>query len=75
VADEGVKFALIADEPGVYFATPHFDGYASVLVRPAEIGMPELTELVTDAWIIQAPKTLVKAFLNGNSRPAGFLSG
>jgi hypothetical protein len=49
VADEGVKFALIADQPDVYFTTPHFDGYASVLVRPAEIGVPELTELVTDA--------------------------
>jgi hypothetical protein len=48
VADEGVKFALIADEPRVYFATPHFDGYASVLVRLAEIGVPELTVLVTE---------------------------
>jgi hypothetical protein len=67
VADEGVKFALIADQPDVYFATPHFDGYASVLVRLAEIGVPELTELVTDAWMVQAPKTLVKAFLNGKS--------
>ena len=27
VSDEGVKFALIADDPGVYFTTPHFDGY------------------------------------------------
>jgi hypothetical protein len=67
VADEGVKFALIADQADVYFTTPHFDGYASVLVRLAEIGVPELTELVTDAWIVQAPKTLVKAFLNGKS--------
>ncbi|MCU1698281.1 MAG: hypothetical protein JWR34_4344 [Mycobacterium sp.] len=66
VADEGVKFALIADQPGVYFNTPHFD-YASVLVRLAEIGVPELTELVTDAWMVQAPKTLVRAFLNGKS--------
>jgi hypothetical protein len=65
VADEGVKFALIADQADVYFTTPHFDGYASVLVRLAEIGVPELTELVTDAWMVQAPKTLVKAFLSG----------
>lgn len=63
VADEGVKFALIADQPGVYFTTPHFDGYASVLVRLAEIAVPELTELVTDAWMVQAPKTLIKRFL------------
>jgi hypothetical protein len=63
VADEGVKFALIADEPSVYFTTPHFDGYPAVLVRLAEIGVDELTELITEAWLAQAPKTLVKAFL------------
>jgi hypothetical protein len=68
VSDEGVKFALIADDPGVYFTTPHFDGYPAVLVRLAEIGVPELTELVTEAWLAQAPKTLAKAFLtNGSS--------
>lgn len=64
VADEGVKFALIADEPGVYFTTPHFDGYPAVLVRLAEIGVPELEELLTEAWIAQAPKTLSREFLN-----------
>lgn len=63
VSDEGVKFALIADAPGVYFTTPHFDGYPAVLVRLAEISVPELTELITDAWLAQAPKTLAKAFL------------
>ena len=47
VADEGVKFALIADDPTLYFTTPHFDGYPMVLVRLAAIGVPELTELVT----------------------------
>ena len=65
VADEGVKFALIADEPGVYFTTPHFDGYPAVLVRLAEIGVPELEELVTEAWLAQAPKTLSRKFLDG----------
>jgi hypothetical protein len=64
VADEGVKFALIADAPGVYFTTPHFDGYPAVLVRLAEIGVPELKELLTEAWLAQAPKTLAKAFLD-----------
>lgn len=63
VADEGVKLALIADEPDVYFTTPHFDGYPMVLVRLAEIGLAELTELITEAWLAQAPKTVAKAFL------------
>ena len=64
VADEGVKFTLIADDPGVYFTTPHFDGYPAVLVRLAEIGVPELEELLTEAWLAQAPKTLSREFLN-----------
>jgi hypothetical protein len=70
VADEGVKFALIADDPGVYFTTPHFDGYPAVLVRLDRIGVDELTELVTDAWLAQAPKTVAKAFLAGGANPA-----
>jgi hypothetical protein len=66
VPDEGVKFALIADDPSVYFTTPHFDDYPAVLVRLAEIGVPELTELITEAWLAQAPKTLAKAFLQND---------
>jgi hypothetical protein len=63
VADEGVKLALVSDEPEVYFTTPHFDGYAAVLVRLDKITVPALRELVTDAWMAQAPKTLVKRYL------------
>ena len=65
VSDEGVKFALIADEPGVYFTTPHFDGYPAVLVQLAEIQVLELEELITEAWLTQAPKRLVQEFLAG----------
>ena len=54
-----------ADDPGVYFTTPHFDGYPMVLVRLAEISESDLTELVTDAWLAQAPKSLVKRYLAG----------
>ena len=63
VADEGVKFALIADEPGVYFTTPHFDGYPAVLVKLAEIAPGDLEELITEAWLTQAPRKLVQEFL------------
>ncbi len=69
VPDEGVKFALIADAPDVYFTTPHFDGYPMVLVRLAAIDEPELRELVTEAWLAQAPKTLVKKFLAESGDP------
>jgi hypothetical protein len=63
VADEGVKFALIADEPDVYFTTPHFDGYPAVLVKLAEIDRLGLRELIVEAWLTQAPKRLVQEFL------------
>ncbi|OBF49532.1 hypothetical protein A5756_23720 [Mycobacterium sp. 852002-53434_SCH5985345] len=63
VSDEGVKFGLIADEPGVYFTTPHFDGYPVVLVRLAKIAVRDLEDLITEAWLTQAPRKLVQEFL------------
>jgi hypothetical protein len=63
VADEGVKFALIADEPELYFTTPHFDGYPAVLVKLAKIDELGLRELIVDTWLTQAPKRLVQEFL------------
>ena len=56
--DLGAKEALIADEPEVYFTTPHFDGYPAVLVRLERIGVPELKELLVEAWLARAPKRL-----------------
>jgi hypothetical protein len=64
VADEGVKFALIADQPELYFTTPHFDGYPAVLVKLAAIDERGLRELIIGAWLTQAPKRLVQEFLD-----------
>ena len=58
VADEGVKHALIADDPDVFFTTSHFDRHASVLVRLEVITAPELHEIVSEAWRLKAPKRL-----------------
>ena len=63
VADEGVKQALIADAPEIYFTTPHFDGNPAVLVRLGKIRVRELTELVTEAWLLRAPKRLAAEFV------------
>jgi hypothetical protein len=63
VADEGVKFALISDDPAVYFTTPHFEGYAAVLVKLAEIDVGDLEELIIEAWLARAPRKLVQEFL------------
>jgi hypothetical protein len=59
------KEALLADDPSVYFTTPHFDGYPAVLVRLKEIGLEDLEELVVEAWLNRAPKRLVDAYLAG----------
>lgn len=63
LADEGEKFALIEGNPGVYFTTPHFSGYAAVLVNLDAIGSGELAELITDAWLNRAPKRVAAEFL------------
>jgi hypothetical protein len=67
-ADEGVKLALVADEPSVYFTTPHFDGYPAILVKLAEIAVADLEELLTEAWLTQAPRKLVQEFLAAGGR-------
>jgi hypothetical protein len=61
------KDALLADDPDVYFTTPHFDGYSAVLVRLDRIGLDELEELIAEAWLCQAPKRLAKEYLERRS--------
>jgi hypothetical protein len=57
------KEALLDDAPDVYFTTPHFDGYAMVLVRLERIAEAELEELLAEAWLARAPKRLAREFL------------
>ena len=66
VADEGVKFALIADDPDVFFTTPHFDGYSAILVRLDRISVADLQELLVEAWLVRAPKKVAKTYLGGS---------
>jgi hypothetical protein len=57
------KEALLADESGVFFTTPHFKGYPAVLIRLPEIEVDLLEEVVTEAWLASAPPRLVREFL------------
>jgi hypothetical protein len=57
------KEALIADDPGVYFTTPHFDGYPAVLVLLEKVAPQELQELIVEAWLARAPRRLAKAYI------------
>jgi hypothetical protein len=63
VPDEEAKQALLAGEPEVYFTTPHFDGYPSVLVRLERIPRKDLEEALVEAWLSRAPKRVAAAYL------------
>jgi hypothetical protein len=72
VADLDVKELLLADERGLYFTTPHFDGYAAVLVRIPDLARmehDELGDLVAEAWLTRAQRRVAKAWLAEHSTP------
>src|SRR5690348_1239674 len=60
------KEALLADDPDVYFTTPHFDGYPAVLVQLEEIGLDDLEELIVEAWLTRAPKRLARQYIDSH---------
>ena len=66
VADLDVKELMLADDRGLFFTTPHFDGYAAVLLRIpqlARLDHDELEDLVAEAWLTRAQKRVAKAWL------------
>jgi hypothetical protein len=66
VADLDVKELLLSDDRGVFFTTPHFDGYAAVLVRIpalARLDRDELRDTVIEAWLTRAQKRVARAWL------------
>jgi hypothetical protein len=61
-ANPGERDELLTAEPEKFFITAHYDGYPAVLVRLGQVGFDELSELVTEAWRICAPKRLLAAY-------------
>jgi hypothetical protein len=62
VVDLEDKEALLRSDPGVFFTTPHYDGYPYVLVRLAAVDPAQLAELIEDAWRLSAPKRVLAAY-------------
>src|SRR3954471_22402766 len=62
VEHELEKQVLIQNEPGVFFTTPHFDGYPAILVQLDKISVDDLEEVVVEAWLCRAPKRLVAEY-------------
>lgn len=65
------KELLLADPRGIFFTTPHFNGYPAVLVRIPDLAWLERTELrdvVVGAWLTRAPKRVARAWLAENEQ-------
>jgi hypothetical protein len=74
VAAPEVKQSMLADERGVFFTTPHFDGYDAVLIRIpdlARLDREELEDLVAEAWLTRAQKRVAKAWIAEQERGEG----
>ena len=68
-----VKELMVADDRGVFFTTPHWNGYPAVLTRIstlARIDRDELQETLVEAWLTRAPKQVAKAWLAENAPEA-----
>ena len=60
------KELVLADPRGVFFTTPHFNGYPAVLIRIpdlARLDLDELRDTVVEAWLTRARKRVAKAWL------------
>ena len=72
VPDLDVKELVLADDRGVFFTTPHFNGYPAVLMRIpdlARIDRDELEDIVVEAWLTRAQKRVAKAWLAEHTAP------
>ena len=64
--DLDVKEMTLQDDRGIFFTTPHWNGYPAVLIRIRDLKhlkRAELRDLVEEAWLSRAPKRVAKAWL------------
>jgi hypothetical protein len=66
VESEADKFALIEEDPELFFTVSHFDGYPMVLVRLERLDRGRLVELVESAWATVAPASAVARHFGGD---------
>jgi hypothetical protein len=64
--DLDVKEMTLQDDRGIFFTTPHWNGYPAVLIRIRDLKRlkrAELRDLIEEAWLSRAPKRIAKAWL------------
>jgi len=60
------KELVLADPRGIFFTTPHFNGYPAVLLRIPDLtklDRAELRDTVVNAWLTRAQKRVAKKWL------------
>ena len=55
----------LADDPGVFFVTEHYQNYPYVLVRLKKIGKKKLREVLVMSWTELAPAKVVAMWKEG----------
>ena len=58
--DRRDREALLQEDAGTFFITPHWESSPSVLVWLTTVDPVELRELLVDAWRLLAPKGVVR---------------
>jgi hypothetical protein len=56
--DQSERELLMTSDPDKFYITPHYQNYPAVLVRLERIDRVELAEMLTEAWLMRAPKRL-----------------
>lgn len=56
------KEALLQSGDPAFFTTPHYDGYAAILVDLAVIDRERLAEMIEESWYQRAPARLRKQY-------------
>jgi hypothetical protein len=67
-ADLEMKEMLLASAPKIFFTTPHFDGYAAVLIPLKAISIKELKKVIIEAWLVLAPQRIADAYLEARPK-------
>ena len=66
VGSKDEQDAIVASEPGKFFTSRHYAGQPAFLVRLDSVDEGELTELITESWLLRAPPSLTRDWRGGN---------
>ncbi len=60
--DQFEREFLLDSNPGVFYSTPHYADYDSILIRMSKVDPDEMRDLFERAWRSYAPKRLVASY-------------